>query len=292
MLTQLTPHLWTLPSRSMQYNAGVFISNGEAALVDPGVHPDEMEALARLVAEQGASPRWLILTHSHWDHIFGPEHFPGVPIIAQARYLKEVDTNADGIRTEIAKWEKRFGLRRDASFAIPCPTGTFDDETTITVGDVNLRLTHVPGHASDQLAVYHAESETFWASDILSDVEIPFVSHSLAAYEATLTRLTDWAIRVLVPGHGHATTDPADIHARITDDRAYLAELRARVTLAVRDEKTVEEAIVSCADMRYRHPGENEFYHRLNAESAYLELGGEADPKRVGWNQDWSKDSP
>jgi glyoxylase-like metal-dependent hydrolase (beta-lactamase superfamily II) len=272
----------------MEYNAGAFISNGEAALIDPGVHLDEMEALARLAAGQGAAPRWIILTHSHWDHIFGPEHFPGVPIIAQARYLKEVEANADGIRTEIAKWEKRFGPRRDAPFVIPRPTETVDDEATITVGGLSLRLTHVPGHASDQLAVYHAESQTFWASDILSDVEIPFVSHSLAAYEATLTRLADWAIRVLVPGHGHATTDLADIRTRLTDDRAYLAELRARVTRAVRDEKTVEETVASCADMRYHHPEENEFYHRLNAESAYLELGGEADPKRVGWNQDWS----
>lgn len=287
-LTPLTPHLWLLSSRSMAYNAGVFISNGEAALIDPGLFLDEFAALAQLLKDQNAKPRWLILTHSHWDHIFGPERFPGVPIIAQSRYRKELETEAEGTLKEIAKWEQAEGLQRGAPFVIPYPTETFDFETNIVIGGLTLRLTHVPGHASDQLAIYHAETEALWASDILSDVEIPFVSHSLAAYEATLTRLSDWPIRVLVPGHGHPTTDPANVRERITDDRAYLAEVRAKVTQAVRSGESVEEAVAACADMRYRYPEDNAPYHQLNVESAYLELGGVADAKRVGWHKDWS----
>lgn len=285
-LRPLTPHLWTLASRSMAYNAGVFIAQGEAALIDPGLFPDEFAALAQLLAEQKATPRWLILTHSHWDHIFGPERFPGAPIIAQSRYLKVVAAEADGIVKAITQWEQHEGLRREAAFVIPRPAETFDFETSIAVGGLSLRLTHAPGHASDQLVVYQAETETLWASDILSDVEIPFVSHSLAAYEATLTRLNDWPIRVLVPGHGHPTTDPANVRARLTDDRAYLAELRAKVTQVVRSGESVEAAVAACADMTYRLPEENAPYHQLNVESAYLELGGMADPQRVGWHKD------
>lgn len=285
-LTPITPHLWLLPSRSMEYNAGVFISNGEAALIDPGLFPDEFAALAQLLNDQNAKPRWLILTHSHWDHILGPERFPGVPIIAQSRYRPAVEADAQGTLTEIAKWEHAGGLQRDAPFVIPFPTETFDFETSLAVGGLTLRLTHAPGHASDQLVIYHAETETLWASDILSDVEIPFVSHSLAAYEATLTRLNDWAIRVLVPGHGQATTDPANVRARLTDDRAYLAEVRAKVTQAVRFGESVEEAVAACAGMRYRYPDDNTLYHQLNVESAYLELGGLADAKRVGWHKE------
>lgn len=284
-LTQLSPHLWTLASRSLAYNAGVFLSNGEAALIDPGLCPDEFATLARLLEDHKAQPRWLILTHSHWDHIFGPERFPGVPLIAQSRYLKEVEAEAEGILKEIAKWEQAEGLQRDAPFVIPKPTETFDFETNISVGGLTLRLTHAPGHASDQLVIYHAETETLWASDILSDVEIPFVSHSLAAYEATLTRLNDWAIRVLVPGHGHPTTDPANVRARITDDRAYLAEVRAKATQAVRSGENVEAAVAACAAMRYRYPDDNARYHQFNVESAYLELGGVADAQQVGWHK-------
>lgn len=287
-LTQLTPHLWALASRSMEYNAGIFISKGEAALIDPGLFPDEFAALAQFLKDHKAQPRWLILTHSHWDHILGPERFPGVPIIAQSRYRKEVEAEAESTLKEIAKWEQAEGLQRDTSFVIPYPAETFDFETNISMGGLTLRLTHAPGHASDQLVIYHAESEALWASDILSDVEIPFVSHSLAAYEATLTRLNDWAIRVLVPGHGHATTDPASVRARIADDRAYLAEMRAKVTQAVRSGESVAEAVAACAGMRYRYPEDNAPYHQLNVESAYLELGGLADAKRVGWHKDWA----
>ena len=287
-LTSLTPHLWTLACRSMHYNTGVFISSGEAALIDPGLFSDEFAALAQLLKDQHAKPRWLILTHSHWDHIFGPERFPGVPVIAQSRYRKEVEAEGEGLIKKILNWEQAEGIRRDAPFVIPQPTETFDFETGMDVGGLTLRLTHAPGHAADQLVIYQPETETLWASDILSDVEIPFVSHSLAAYEATLTRLSDWPIRALVPGHGNATTAPANVRARLTDDRAYLAEVRAKVTQAVRSGESVEEAVAACATMRYRYPEDNALYHQLNVESAYLELGGLADAKRVGRNKDWN----
>jgi glyoxylase-like metal-dependent hydrolase (beta-lactamase superfamily II) len=257
-------------------------------LIDPGLFPNEFAAIEQLLTAQKATARWLILTHSHWDHIFGPERFPQVPIIAQSRYLPEVEAEADGILKEIAQWEGQAGLQRETPFVIPRPTEVFDFETSLTVGGVALRLTHAPGHAADQLVVYHAETETLWASDILSDVEIPFVSHSLAAYEATLTRLSGWPIRALVPGHGHPTTDPADVRTRLADDRAYLAEVRAKVTQAVRSGESVEAALAACARMRYRLPEDNAPYHQLNVESAYLELGGMADSRRVGWHKDWS----
>ncbi len=37
--------------------------------------------------------------------------------------------------------------------------------------------------------------------------------------------------------------------------------------------------------MQYRHPEDNAGPHRLNVESVYLELGGDADPALVGWNK-------
>ena len=128
-------------------------------------------------------------------------------------------------------------------------------------------------------------SGTLWASDILSDTELPLVAHSLAAYDRTLNRLAALDLRALVPGHGTPSTDPAAIQTRLSEDRAYLAELGQRVARAVRQGLTPAETVAECADIPYRHPAENAGPHRLNVESAFLELGGEGDRRTLGWGQ-------
>ncbi|MCR4404047.1 MAG: MBL fold metallo-hydrolase [Candidatus Acetothermia bacterium] len=282
----LTPSLWVAQSRLYFSNSGVFLSEGRACLVDPGVFPEEIEALARFLEERGAPPEVIVLTHSHWDHLLGPERFPGVKIIAQANYLAAISGRAaDEIPWQIEEWAAEHGIDRPQPFSLPEPDETFGEMLELAVGELALRLVHAPGHAVDQAVVYEPESATLWAADMLSDLEIPFVSHSLSAYEETLAMLSAWEVRVLIPGHGQPTASKREIRSRLEEDRAYLAELRARVLQAVREGLTVGEAVRLCADMPYRHPQENIGPHRLNVESAYLELGGEADATKVGWNR-------
>ncbi len=283
---QLTPHLWVAQSRLYNTNSSIVISQGQAALIDPGIYRDEIEAIARFVAEQNAAPRAIIITHGHWDHILGPEYLPGVQVIAQANYLLETGGEyGAATRHQIAAWETESGIEREQPFAFPCPDVTFDQTTTLAVDDLSLRLAHAPGHSSDELVVYHPDSAALLAGDMLSDAEIPYVIHNLAAYQQTLAMLAAWDIRKLVPGHGSVTTDPIEICTRISADVAYLAELSDKVEQALRQGKTVEEAVELCAEMRYRCPEENVNSHRMNVESAYIELGGEANPLKVGWGQ-------
>jgi hypothetical protein len=57
------------------------------------------------------------------------------------------------------------------------------------------------------------------------------------------------------------------------------------VSAAVRSGKSVAEAVSDCASMRFRHPAENARPHQLNVESVFIELGGQADPRQVGWEE-------
>ncbi len=285
--TQLTPHLWALQCRAMHYNTGVFISRGEAALIDPGLFPDEFDALRALLADHRAAPRWLILTHSHWDHVLGPERFPGVPVVAHQAYAALAAQDAGLVRWEIDRWEARHGLSRARPFEMPTAEVRMPAVGELPLGDLRLQLHHVPGHAADQLAVVEADQRAVWASDILSDTEVPYVSHNLRAYGLTLERLAGWDIGLLVPGHGAWTRDPAEIRARFQHDQDYLWDLGVRVDAAIRAGLSVEETVRACADMTFRRYPEVDFDHQLNVESVYLELGGRADPARVGWNKNW-----
>jgi len=185
----------------MNYNAGAFVSAGEACLVDPGIAPDEIAALVREL--DGAELRSIVLTHADWDHVLGPEHLPQATIVAHAEYARDLDP--DGIRVALGQLEQKAGATRDHRFEPPFPDRTFEDEMALPVGDLELLLTHAPGHAASMLTIYEPESATLWAADVLSDVEIPSVVDDLEAYEQTLARVAELEIRTLVPGHGTPT---------------------------------------------------------------------------------------
>jgi glyoxylase-like metal-dependent hydrolase (beta-lactamase superfamily II) len=280
----LTPNLITRQSAYFATNSGAFVSAGEALLVDPNLTPAEIDALGDAVRAAGAAPRRLLLTHSHWDHILGPERFAGVPILAHARYPATVAEARPAILRELEHWRAQHGgPPRATPFEVPLPDETVAGEAEVALGALRLRLIPVPGHAPDQLAVYEPETGCLWAADILSDLEIPFVADSLPDYAATLKRLEQLNLRALVPGHGSPTRDPAEIQTRLDEDRAYLAELDERLGRAAEQGLGLDEAVALCATMPYRRPDLNADAHRMNVESAYAALSGAFDPAQVGW---------
>lgn len=281
---QLTADLWVAQSAVYGMNVGVWMRRGQACLVDPGILVEEIAQIKALLAERAAAPRYVVITHSHHDHMVGAGQM-GAPIVAHERYLAEVERMRPAIQAQVSRegW-----VRGERPFEIPRPDITLTTELSLDVGGLTIRLVHTPGHAADELALYDAETATLWAGDKLSDVEIPFVSDSLGAYERTLEMLAEYEIRALVPGHGRPAADAGEIQARLDNDRRYLAELRAGVAAAIAQGLTLAETVARCAVQPLPYPG-NEDMHRLNVESAYAELGGPADPAAVGWGRAWAE---
>jgi hydroxyacylglutathione hydrolase len=269
----------------MSYNAGVLVAGEDALLIDPGLYPDEIDRMKAHVYERGASPKYVVVTHSHWDHVLGPEYFPGVPVIQQRESLAVLAESGTRIERQVTEWERKSGIQRDMPFLLQEPEQTFTDRLELGLGDGRIELLHAPGHAPEQLVVYDREGHALWAADMLSDREIPFVMHSLAAYRETLDRLAQMDVAMLVPGHGRPARNAGEARARFDTDRAYLAELQRRVEAAVRAGRSAADALATCADMRYAGREQNEEAHRLNVENAFLELGGEADREHPGWNR-------
>lgn len=286
MFQQLTPSLWVTQSSLFATNSGIFMEAGQACLIDPGITPEEIRGIARFVLEQGAAVQALILTHSHWDHLLGPEHFPGAKVITQLEYKNSVAQRGEAILQQVSRWETQANILRSQPFTLPRPTLAFESRLYLMWGDHTLQLLPAPGHAADQLVIYEATTGMLWAADMLSDVEIPFVSHSLSAYEETLARLATLDVRVLIPGHGAPTAIPAEIQARFDADRSYLKALRERVRAAIADGKTLAETVALCTDLPFHHPEGNAEPHRLNVESVFVELGGAVETPPVGWQRE------
>jgi glyoxylase-like metal-dependent hydrolase (beta-lactamase superfamily II) len=282
----LTPGLWVCQSELYATNHGVWIDRGEACLIDPGLTDATLDETAAFVTEQGAEVSTLILTHGHWDHLLGVSRFPQAQVIAQAGYPAVLEEHGRDLQQQVNAWMQDNEGARMRPFVLPHPTDTFDETMTLTLGATTLRLLHTPGHAPDHLSVYAAETRTLWAGDLLSDLEIPLVSHRLKAYERTLATLDALDVTALVPGHGTVTTDPTEIAGRVAEDRAYLNELRARVEGALGEGRSMAATVDACDEMTFRHPERNATAHRWNVESAYVELGGHVDGA-VGWHQEW-----
>jgi glyoxylase-like metal-dependent hydrolase (beta-lactamase superfamily II) len=269
----------------MSYNAGVLVDGKDALLIDAGLFPDEVDRLRSHIYSEGAAPTHAVVTHSHWDHVLGPEYFPGVPVIQQQESVAVFAEHHIHIEHQVTEWERQSGVERDMPFLIHEPDQTFADRLELRVGDKTIELIHAPGHAPEQLVVYDRAELILWAADMLSDIEIPFVMHSLKAYRHTLDILAQLQVRMLVPGHGRPAEGPSEVKARFDDDRAYLEELQRRVEASVAAGHSTADALSVCADMTYPNRDRNEEAHRLNVETAFIELGGSAEPSHHGWNR-------
>jgi glyoxylase-like metal-dependent hydrolase (beta-lactamase superfamily II) len=254
-------------------------------LIDAGLFPDEVDLLRSHIYGRDASPTHLVVTHSHWDHVLGPEYFPGVPVIQQQESVAVFAEHHTRIEHQVTEWERQSGVQRDMPFLMHEPDQTFTDRFELLLGDKTIELLHAPGHAPEQLVVYDRVEQTLWAADMLSDIEIPFVMHNLKAYRQTLDRLAQLEVTVLVPGHGRPANGPAEVKARFDIDRAYLAELQKRVEAALSAGRSAADAVTACADMSYANRDQNEEAHGLNVETAFIELGGAPDPWHPGWNR-------
>jgi len=283
----LTPNssLALFPSRALAYNAGVMVSGKDAVLIDAGLFADEVDLLRSHIYTLGASPTRLVVTHSHWDHVLGPEYFPGVPVIQQQESVAVFAEHHTRIEHQVTEWERQSDVRRDMPFLMHQPDQTFEERLELPLGDRTIELLHAPGHAPEQLVVYDPGEGTLWAADMLSDIEIPFVMHKLTAYRHTLDRLAQLEVSVLVPGHGRPAKDQSEVRARFDTDRAYLAQLQRRVEAAVAAGRNAADTLSACADMTYQDHDQNEEAHRLNVETAFIELGRALDPEHPGWNR-------
>ena len=278
-----TQRLFVARSRSLHYNAGIIISDGMACLIDPGLHPDETEQMLLFVASQRAEIAAVVLTHSHWDHLLGPERMRPELIVASERYPRCVTLAQETITATLAVWEREHGLRRSRPFQAPMPDATVGEPIALEIGSRSLQLIAAAGHAADLLVAFEPQYGSLWASDMLSDYDIPLVADSVIAYQRTLTRLRKLAPLTLVPGHGTPTDDRAEIERRFAQEEAYLAALHTEVQAAVTAGASLDETQQRCATLEYRNPAENQVYHARNVATVYIECGGPADPSAVGW---------
>ncbi|WP_213157022.1 MBL fold metallo-hydrolase [Parachlamydia sp. AcF125] len=175
----------------------------QAAIIDPGV--GSAKVIASYLASQGLTPTFILLTHSHWDHI------------AEVLPLK----NQYHIPVAIHPLDSP-NLEHPGSDGLPCwiafegviPDQFLDEGQQITVGQAIFTVIHTPGHSPGSVCFYCPQEHLLISGDTLFQGTIGNLSFPTSQPEKmwnSLDKLTQLPASTKVyPGHGLETTIGAE----------------------------------------------------------------------------------
>ena len=181
---QISAHVyWLSPDSSTDRPIlGAVAGERGTLIVDAGNSPAHAATLLSALAQAAvARPAFLVLTHWHWDHIFGTSTFD-LPIIGQAETRRvvaelaqlswsdqELDRRvASGAEIAFCRDMIKAELPDRTGLVIRPPEIAFAKELQIDLGGVTCQLAHIGGdHAADSTVVYVPEDKIVFLGDCI-----------------------------------------------------------------------------------------------------------------------------
>ena len=193
----------------------VWDENGFCAFVDPGCStPAELSQLTGTVSSRGLKPVCIMLTHAHFDHIYGvtalSEHYAGLPVYMHPEEAYTIEKTNPYVC-------KAFGLPLpDISFAQSLVDGTKESELTfraisegdiIKVGDLKFRVLETPGHSRGGVCFYEEAEDILFSGDTLFAGAIGRTDHPGGDYDQLMKSILEKVVTLegkvrVIPGHG------------------------------------------------------------------------------------------
>ncbi|NGX57120.1 MAG: putative metallo-hydrolase [Chlamydiae bacterium] len=171
----------------------------EAAIVDPA--PESTSAVVAFLKKENLKPIKILLTHTHWDHI------ADIPILRNEYdlpiYVHERD--AQNLRQPGSDGLPLFGAMESIE-----PEHLLKEGDQVSVGDLNFRVIHTPGHTPGGICFYEENKGILISGDTLFKGTIGNLSFPTASPDDmwdSLKKLNDLPPETKIyPGHGLETT--------------------------------------------------------------------------------------
>lgn len=180
----------------MQANCYVVSSEKtrNALLIDPG---DEYARIKYFLEKNGLTPKFIVHTHGHIDHIQADNEF-SLPV-----YIHKSDVEL------LKDPEKNLSSFFHYPFKVKLDTRTVDDLESITLDDLKLQVLHTPGHTPGGICL-RADKVVFTGDTLFAGsigrTDFPGASEKqlLKSIQDKLLGLADDTI--IYPGHGSTST--------------------------------------------------------------------------------------
>jgi glyoxylase-like metal-dependent hydrolase (beta-lactamase superfamily II) len=256
-LEQVSEHVWrfTPDGRTDRPALGVVAGRDASLLVDVGSSPAHLSAFLAALEPLALPPlRLAVLTHWHWDHVFGGAVLD-VPIAAhrltaaelarEAAYDWSDAALAERVRTgaEIAFCADmiRAELPDRSDLRIVEPQLLFgDDGLDVRLGGVTCTVRRIGGdHAEDSCAIHVEEDGVLFLADALGQrLHAPVEHRTIAGTRALVARVARYDADAAIMGHWPDVVDRATL----------VHELELLVTGADRVERLGAAALETAAD--------------------------------------------
>jgi len=178
--------------------------SGDCAILDCGCYKDtEFSTLTGLLEKKNLTPRLLLNTHCHLDHIFGNRFVLKMYNLRTLCHSGDEQNRLDSVRHAMF-----FGLEMEIP---PEPQRFIDDDQIITFGSVRLKILHVPGHSPGSIAFFSEKEGVVFTGDALFAGTIGRTDIPGGDYGTLISSIKDKLLNlppetVVYPGHGENTT--------------------------------------------------------------------------------------
>lgn len=177
---------------------------GECLIFDPGCYSSaEQNEISKFIKEQNLTPKLLINTHCHIDHVLGNNFI-------MEKYEIPLWMHKDELPLLHAApvYGQTYGVQMTPS---PEPEKFLDESNPLTFGEYELKIFHVPGHSPGSICFYYKENDLLICGDVLfyesiGRTDLPGGNHAqlLKNIKEKLFKLNDET--VVYSGHGPETS--------------------------------------------------------------------------------------
>lgn len=241
--------LVVLKSRFWSFNAIGAYAGDAACAIDPGIWPDEIDALRTALTERPpAAPRrvtHVVLTHSHHDHIRGWQRFPGARVVAPRAAAEKAEEPRKRILAAKNTIDRKLGID-DPAFTYPEVDEVFDERRTLDVGGLEVELRFLPGHSDCTSVVWIPVFRTLCSADYLVSPGLPYCRWRASAFEEAIETMRQWChelgVERIVPAHNDVLEGREAIETALDAELDYFAFTREAAQRALASGASGENA--------------------------------------------------
>ena len=266
-------------NRNFISNAGFFVTDEGVVVVDALGSPALAQELLREIHRVTPQAlRYVVVTHYHADHIYGLQTLAqaGAKVIghASAREYLNSDTaqrRLEASRIDLAPWI-------DANTRlVPADQWLDTQETRFRLGSMDFVVDHVgPAHTPEDVVVFVPQLGVLFAGDLFFQGRIPFVGQADSRlWIQALNRLMKYQPKIVIPGHGPASTNPM---VDMTMTRDYLLYLRKTMGEAAKNMEPFDEVYAKTDWSRFESIPLFRVANRMNAYNTYLLMEQQGEP--------------